>query len=55
MFTFVGEAHELHPMSDEIPAIQVHVCDDPEGYKSRPGVIHTPRPPTAQDPGPSSK
>ncbi|KAL3884051.1 hypothetical protein ACJMK2_030274 [Sinanodonta woodiana] len=27
-----GEAHELHPPSENQPAIVVHICEDPEGY-----------------------
>ncbi|KAH3734391.1 hypothetical protein DPMN_040831 [Dreissena polymorpha] len=29
-----GEAHEIHPQSKDQPGIVVHICEDPEGYRS---------------------
>ncbi|CAH1799303.1 unnamed protein product [Owenia fusiformis] len=38
-----GEKHELHPPVDNAPAIVVHICEDPEGYKDKP-LVQTRRP-----------
>lgn len=29
-----GEAHEIHPPSKDQPGIIVHICENPEGYRS---------------------
>ncbi|XP_052240321.1 calcipressin-2-like isoform X2 [Dreissena polymorpha] len=29
-----GEAHEIHPQSKDQPGIVVHICEDPEEYRS---------------------
>lgn len=38
-----GEAHELHPPSKDQPGIVVHVCEDPDGYRSneKPAIVQT--------------
>ncbi|KAL5010165.1 hypothetical protein ScPMuIL_012470 [Solemya velum] len=41
-----GQAHEVHPPSKNQPGIVVHVCEDPEGYLSKPKtpIVQTRRP-----------
>ncbi|KAK7107619.1 hypothetical protein V1264_015512 [Littorina saxatilis] len=39
-----GEIHEVHPPSQTMPAIVVHLCEDPEGFSERPMVLQTRRP-----------
>ncbi|KAL4233782.1 Calcipressin [Mactra antiquata] len=38
-----GEAHEIHPPSKDQPGIVVHICEDPEGYRTqeKPGIVQT--------------
>lgn len=39
-----GETHEVQPPTESLPSIVVHVCEDPEGYATRPQLIQTRRP-----------
>lgn len=39
-----GQAHELHPQSDNHPGIVVHICEDPDGYNEGPKISQTRRP-----------
>ena len=43
-----GQAHEIHPASEEHPGIIVHICEDPEGFRdpTKPKIEQT-RNPTA--------
>lgn len=40
-----GEAHELHPPTEDQPGIVVHICEDPEGFRSpgapKPRIVQT--------------
>ena len=37
-------SHELYPETAVHPGIVVHVCEDPEGYATRPAILQTRRP-----------
>lgn len=40
-----GEAHELHPPTEDQPGIVVHICEDPDGFKGsvtpKPRIVQT--------------
>ncbi|XP_050391846.1 calcipressin-1 [Patella vulgata] len=35
-----GQAHELHPATEDQPGIVVHICEDPKGYKEQ-NIVQT--------------